>query len=77
MAMIDAELLREPLAAYHNAQALHERALEQLAWLGDRGAQDHHWAPALAMREQTYEALTLAALKLAEAVAALTVAASA
>jgi hypothetical protein len=70
MLMIDAELLREPLAAYHNAQALHECALEQLGWLGDRGAQDHHWGPALAMRDQTYEALTLAALALATLTAA-------
>lgn len=71
MLMIDAELLREPLAAYRNAQALHERALEQLSWLGDQGAQDHHWGPALEMRDKTYEVLTLAALALAEAVTTL------
>jgi hypothetical protein len=72
MPMIDSESLQEQLRAYTSANALHERALEQLNWLDDQGAQQHRYGPALEMRDKTYEALALAALQLAQAVAKLT-----
>jgi type II secretory pathway component PulK len=34
MTTIDADLLSDQLTAYREAHALHERAQEQLAWLG-------------------------------------------